>query len=163
MPNHAVHLKAWFTEDVACGMYSRFRLFKRTKCISQEIIQSYRALFVSRFHKSFCTSPFFNGETSKCTRELYIFKVIGRKFRKLYILEQGPTKLFQHVRQLEAAYTLEDDTLYVNLLFRLGISDIFSICKRECKYYRGRKKTSCRGHIEIGCSWFKCKRCAASL
>ncbi|KAH3774941.1 putative mediator of RNA polymerase II transcription subunit 26 [Dreissena polymorpha] len=53
-------------------------------------------------------------------------KVIGRKFRKLYILEQGPTKLFQHVRQLEAAYTLEDDTLYVNLLFRF----IFS---RECQ------------------------------
>ncbi|XP_045207920.2 uncharacterized protein LOC123559868 [Mercenaria mercenaria] len=49
-------------------------------------------------------------------------KVLGKRLKKLYILEQSEKKLFQHVRQLEAIYTIEDGTLYVSFLFRFVYS-----------------------------------------
>ncbi|XP_052806516.1 uncharacterized protein LOC128235757 [Mya arenaria] len=59
-------------------------------------------------------------------------KVIGRKLKKLYILEETDKKSFSHIRQLEVIYTLEDDTLYANLLFRF----IFSRKCQEIERYR---------------------------
>ena len=47
------------------------------------------------------------------------FQVLGRYYKKLYILEETNVKrVFGMVRQVETVYTMKNDTLYVDFLFR---------------------------------------------
>ena len=50
---------------------------------------------------------------------LMYLQVLGRYYKKLYILEETTVKrVFGMVRQVETVYTMKNDTLYVDFLFR---------------------------------------------
>ncbi|XP_060595367.1 uncharacterized protein LOC132749570 [Ruditapes philippinarum] len=69
-------------------------------------------------------------------------KVLGKPLKKLYILEESEKKLFQHVRQLEAIYTIEDGELYVSFLFRF-------IYSRKCQEIKKFKMGNLVGNTDI--------------